>query len=128
MRTILEFTVPAVPPSYNESFKINFRAKQIYLSQEAKEFKKLLMLHVPMIDEKDFKPNSTLSIDLIFYDNWYYKNGNMRKKDVQNMDKIVIDSLFKLLPVDDCYIWINTNTKVQTLEMPHTVVRLNALD
>jgi hypothetical protein len=44
---LIEFTIPAIPPSYSASLKINFRLKQTYLSQDARRFKDKVKVYMP---------------------------------------------------------------------------------
>lgn len=109
----LTYTVPGLPPSYNQSFKIAFKLGSVYLSVDAKKYKQQVIIHTPHWDvayNKDLK----LRIDLEFRANWYYKNGKMKKKDIQNMDKLVIDAVFTKLGIDDSHVWYNSNSKVQS--------------
>ena len=113
------FSVPGVPPSYNMSFKINFRLRQIYLTQEARKFKDRVAIHLPYFTVPD---TAQVIINIKYHDNWYCKNGNLKKKDIQNMDKLIIDAIFKRLGIDDSQVWCNINCKIQSDKSPRTEI------
>ena len=120
MNTV-KFSVPGVPPSYNQSFKIAFKLKQVYLSPDAKRFKDKVMIHIPYFEIPD---EAKITIIIKYHDNWYYKNGKLKRKDVQNMDKLIIDAIFKRLGVDDSHVWCNVNVKVQNMEEIKTEITI----
>lgn len=117
MNVVTKFTIPAVPPSYNQNFQINYHMRQVYLSKEAREFKKLVYLYTPAIPA-GIKYTLLISI----YDDWYFKNGNMRKKDVQNLDKLLIDEVFRKIGQDDFMVWTSCISKVQSKKEQKTEV------
>jgi len=120
----LQFTVPNIPPSYTASFKINYGLKQTYLSQEARKFKDMVKIYMPHID---IDKNKLYSMHNEYYYDWYYKNGNVKKKDVQNMNRLLIDAVFRGLGIDDSVLFKVTDEKVQSHKCK-TVVKLYVED
>jgi len=55
-----------------------------------------------------------LKVTCAVYENWFFKNGTMVKKDVANREKFLIDSVFKGLEIDDRFIWEIIFKKVQS--------------
>ena len=110
----LTFTVPGIPPSYNKSIKINYRLRQIHLTQEARRFKDKVKIHMPYWE----LPDRVLlfSVRISYNSDWYYKNKKVRKKDVQNLDKLLIDAMFKALGRDDSFLFKVTNEKIQSIK------------
>lgn len=56
------------------------------------------------------------------HEDWYNKgNGLVKKKDVANREKFLIDSVFRALQIDDCYIFehvlIKKNSKKEFCKM-----------
>lgn len=107
----MEFKINTIPPTYNQHFKIDFRRRIIYLSKEAKEFKKLVFIHTPPYKIKE---GAMYQITIQVYSNWWCKNGNIRRKDIQNLDKLLIDAMFEKFGADDSVIF---RTRVEKLPL-----------
>lgn len=60
--------------------------------------------------------NVKLSVRVEIYENWHTKRGDIKKKDIANREKFLIDSVFKSLELDDCYIFEHTMFKIQSDE------------
>lgn len=107
----LLFTIEGLPPSYNVAFKINHRLRQTYLSPEARKYKDRIALSMPnwkLPSDKIY----IFNIDIEYYSKWKYNNKNIKKKDLQNLNKLLIDGIFKVLGRDDCFIWSITEKKM----------------
>ncbi len=67
-----------------------------------------------------------LSVTVEIYENWHTKKGAVKKKDIANREKFLIDSVFNALGLDDCFIFEHTMFKVQSEEekVAITVIRL----
>ena len=118
------FVVPAISPSYNRCFKINHGLKQTYLSTEARMFKDKVKLMMPSIKLPENVGDLKFSMLVEVYNNWYYKNGNMKKQDVQNMEKLIIDAVFEGIGIDDSHLWEVKLVKRQNKDKVKTVVTL----
>lgn len=46
-----------------------------------------------------------VSVELEVVDSWYFKNGNFRKADVQNVVKVVVDLVSEKQGWDDSQVW-----------------------
>ena len=68
----------------------------------------------------NFFLNSSLkySLNLVveMFENWYTKKGAVRKKDLANREKFLIDSIFKSLGLDDSFIFEHKMFKIQSNE------------
>lgn len=84
-----------------------------FLTKEAKELKE-------RIKARCMPDNSLVGVLLRvvveIHENWYYENGNIKKKDVANLEKFLIDSIFEGLGLDDKYIFEITMKKVLDTE------------
>jgi len=118
---LIEFCVPGSCPSYNASFKIAYALKQVYLSREAKEFKKKVMIYCPpcKVDDTDL-----VVLELDFISSWICNNGKLRKRDCQNMDKLLVDALFTKLGIDDSHLQKLTVQKIHSSTTEKTIVRV----
>ena len=60
--------------------------------------------------------NKKLSLTVEIFENWYTKKGAVRKKDLANREKFLIDSIFKSLGLDDSFIFEHKMFKIQSNE------------
>lgn len=60
------------------------------------------------------------------YENWRCKDGSIKKKDVANREKFLIDSVFEGLEIDDKFILEQTIRKVQSVQ-EFAVVTINPI-
>lgn len=105
--------IPLLPPSMNKLYAINYRTKSVYMTSEARNFKSQMKLFIT-----PFAINSSdkLSLKLDVNTNWYFNNGNLKKSDIQNLIKVVVDALSERLGFDDSQVWSFTANKVQASE------------
>lgn len=86
------------------------------LSPEAREFKD--MVEKLVLDLQLQPPEGRLMVSIRLHSpRWLLKDGlRIRKMDIQNREKAVIDSVFKALGVDDSNIWLISMEKVVDTE------------
>jgi hypothetical protein len=95
----LHFVLPSFPPSVNRLHKIDHVRRLVTLSDEVLLWKTRI---VPFIKPCRWAPSGLLKLVLEYESpDWICKNGNLRRKDSHNLDKIVIDSLFSKWGWDD---------------------------
>lgn len=95
------------------------------MKSEAKELRKEIENIVrPMPEFNGHK----LSVEVEVHENWLCKNGSIKKKDILNREKFMIDSIFGALQVDDKYIFDHRMIKVQDLEKEFCVIKIEVLD
>jgi Holliday junction resolvase RusA-like endonuclease len=119
----LRFTIDGIPPSYNKSCKINYGTRQLYLSKEARNFKDKVKISMPFWELPD--KELVFYIHNKYHANWFYKNGKPKKKDVQNMNRLLIDAIFQTLGRDDSVLWRVTDEKIHNPKEEFTLVELN---
>ena len=87
----IKITLDFLPPSVNEVYSW-YRKR--HKSQVYKDFMRDLEIFFMNHDKKyTIKDNEWLSIDYKFYFPLYFKNWNIRKKDVWNLEKTLTDWL-----------------------------------
>ena len=97
----------------NKLYAINYRTKQVYMTPEARQFKSQAKLFIsPFLVAKEDK----LSMKLDINTDWYFKNGNPKRSDIQNLIKVVVDMLSERLGFDDSQIWSFSANKIQSSE------------
>jgi Holliday junction resolvase RusA-like endonuclease len=105
--------IPLLPVSMNKLYAINYRTKQVYMTPEARQFKSQAKLFIsPFLVAKEDK----LSMKLDINTDWYFKNGNPKRSDIQNLIKVVVDMLSERLGFDDSQIWSFSANKIQSSE------------
>ena len=109
------FTVPFLPTSINKMYSYNYRTKQKYLVEEARHFKTAIKLACPPMSFSTKNP--FLDIYAEYHSpKWICKNGNVRKADGANLDKMLHDSIVEKLGLDDCMVFSWSGLKVLSLE------------
>ena len=107
-----KFKIPMLPQSVNSVYKVNYRTRQMYMSAEGKRFKDMAEKLTPKINFSSEKP--IIDIKIKYYGRWYCKNGNVRRVDGPNLDKILYDAIFKGLDLDDSLVFMWQGEKVQS--------------
>ena len=74
----------------------------------------------------EFNSDDKLKVNVLIYEDWFNLNGSVKKKDIQNREKFLIDSVFKSLSLDDKQIFECTFKKVQS-DHDHCIVEINIL-
>ena len=125
-KLIMEFTIPGIPPSYSASFKINYGLRQTYLSSSARKFKTTVKVHMPShkVAKLKLKPTDRLIMHNEYHQDWYFKNRKIKKQDCQNLNRLLIDAVFKGLGIDDSCLFAVVDEKIQNSKKKETVVKL----
>lgn len=121
----ISFKIDGLPPSYNKSFKVNYSFREIYLSPEVRVYKTKVKFLCPHLTVTD---TDKLRITIMYNHDWHYKNGKIRKKDIQNLDKILIDSIASRLNFDDSQFFEVHLFKVQNDKESFTIVNIEILE
>ncbi|MFI5405085.1 MAG: RusA family crossover junction endodeoxyribonuclease [Nitrososphaerales archaeon] len=108
--------IPEKIPSANGLYPTN-RMGFRYLPREGKEFKERIgnICNQELLNLGDTKPDFTdkkLVVKMWVSENWFNKDGTIKKKDLMNKEKFVIDSVFKGLNLDDSQIFVFLSRKI----------------
>jgi hypothetical protein len=122
---VVEFHIPRKPISVNSLYQILYTQRRVRLHPDAREFKDFFKRHVPLFHAEQ---TTKLAVDLAIHHDWFYKNGGFRKLDVQNMEKIIIDSIFEMVDPDDCQVWMGRWEKIQSTEVEGITVKVFAIE
>lgn len=107
------FTIPDLPTSVNKLYQVNFSHRVVYLSPQGRMYKNKVKLHMPPMT---FPDNAFFEVTLRMYGNWFYKNQKVKRIDIQNLIKILLDGIFERLGVDDSRIFALAAFKEQSEE------------
>ena len=104
-REIVRFTIPFLPPSMNSLYGISTKGGgvKVFLKSEGRTFKEKAKLFMP---PRTIPSSLLLDVEAKVYDQWFSVNGNVKKKDITNLDKILMDAIAeKYLDLEDQRIW-----------------------
>jgi Holliday junction resolvase RusA-like endonuclease len=112
----MKIIIPFKTPTINHLYWHRGSAK--IMKSEAKELQKQIISIVGGLNSQSplITPDTHLKVTTEIYEDWYYKNGDIAKKDVSNREKFLIDSVFKGLELDDKQIFEQTFKKIQSEE------------
>ena len=71
--------------------------------------------------------NCLLKVNIKIYEDWYCKNGAVKKKDIANREKFLIDAVFEALCLDDKFIFQEEIVKVQSLHEEKAIINIEEL-
>jgi len=115
---MIKIIIDKKTPSINHLYGHN-NLGHFYLKKEGKELRKYIFEkikdHISKDELKNFQ-NVKLSVTVEIHENWYTKKRAVKKKDVANREKFLIDSVFNALGLDDCFIFEHVMRKVQSDE------------
>lgn len=110
----MQITIPGPVPTTNHAFIQRGRFR--VLAPEARKFKEMvegivvgLNLEAPTEDK--------LMVSLRFHSaRWHNKDKSIKKRDLGNLEKLILDAIFKTLGVDDSHIFLLSLEKVVDVE------------
>ena len=123
-------TIDKKVPSINHLYWHRGNIKII--KKEARELKEYIDFCVKR-DVKLFNEeipfNKKLNVSIEIYENWLTKKNDVKRKDVDNRSKFLLDSIFKSLELDDKFIYELRTSKIQSNEEKAVVeIKMNSLD
>lgn len=95
----LQFVLPSFPPSINRLHKIDHSRRRVDTSDEVLLWRTRI---IPFVKPCRWPADWLLKLTLAYESpDWICKNGNLRRKDSHNLDKICIDAIFSKWGWDD---------------------------
>ena len=122
---LAEFKIEGKCPSYNSLFKINYNLKLIYLTQTAREFKRRVKILSPYISIPE---HCLIQFKIQVIQSWIYKNGKLKRADVQNMDKLLIDALCDKWGIDDSRVQKTSIEKIHSNKENYINIKIWSID
>ena len=121
--------IPFKTPSVNHLY--GFRGFRKYLKTEAKKLREeidKIVKSYPYSDKQDLK-DKPLKVVVYLYEDWYCLNGSVKRVDVDNRAKFLLDSVFNALGIDDRYIFELTMIKTTSLNdnENHAIIEIEPL-
>ena len=128
--------IPFKTPSANHLY-FHWRGVK-RLTQEARDLKKEIAetIFPPDIEkickirflEKEELKDMPLRVRVEIHENWYYKNGKIKRADVANREKFLIDAVFDALEIDDRNIFECTLVKCQDLDNEFSEIKIEIIE
>lgn len=122
----LQFKIPAIPPSVNQMYKINYKTRSVYLDPSVRDFKRTAFIHIPPIRLND---GTKLSVDVEYHGQFMNKgDGEIKRRDGQNLDKCLYDIIFEKFGIDDKHAWSGSWKKVNNPSEEFTLITINEME
>lgn len=112
------WVLPFLPISMNKLYGINYRTKSVYMMNDARNFKNKCKL---CIGNFPVEPEDRLRFSIEVHTDWFFKNGRVKKADIHNLIKVVVDSVSERLGFDDSQVFSFSANKIQSTENYCTV-------
>ena len=114
---MIQIKIPEKTPTVNHLFwhrgNMKIMTKEAReLRERIKEFCQTAIKDFPIEDLEGHK----LSVSVDIYENWLTKKNDIKKKDLMNREKFLIDSVFQGLGIDDKMIFQYHTKKIQSKE------------
>lgn len=108
--------IPFKTPTINHMYA--HRGNMKIMKATARKIQTEIIAIVDKIDiaEKNKLRLEKLAVSVEVHESWYTNAGTVRKKDVANREKFLIDSIFKALAIDDSNIWALRFLKINSEE------------
>jgi len=103
-------TIPFKTPTINHLYWHKGNIKII--KKEARELREKIKEIVDNLPIIIMAGNLKVNIDI--HEDWLCKDGSVKRKDILNREKFLVDSVFDALGIDDKYIYEHTMRKVQS--------------
>ena len=126
----MKYLIKGKTPSVNHLYGHN-KFGSVYMKPEAKK------IRIDIIKDVELQANGQgfnfnewsgrlLKVITTIFEDWYTKKNTVKKKDVANREKFLIDSIMLGLGLDDQFIWEHTMRKsvVDTEEEYHSEVEI----
>ena len=92
----------------NSIYNVMFGLRRIELKPEVRLYKNNMKVYVPAWE---LSHDEMVAVELEVVENWFFKNGNFKKADVQNVGKVLIDLISEKQGWDDSQVWSFGATK-----------------
>ena len=112
---IFQIKLPFKTPTINHLYwhKGNMKIMKTEAKKLREDISKIVVSRLPFVCSN---LNSGLKVTVEIHENWLTKKGEVKKKDVANREKFLIDSVFGALGIDDKFIFQHHISKVQDTE------------
>lgn len=123
------FTLPDLPPSTNELMaptrpNIHSNAQRWEIKPEWKQWRSTMLRYVKVLD---IAKSSIVRVDLWFFYDWYYKNGELKRMDSQNLINFAVNTVAAKQSWDDKVCKHGSWGSTHDAQRPRVAVRLTEM-
>ncbi len=121
-----EILFPFKTPTINHLYwhRGNIKIMKTEAKKLRKEIKELINKW-PIDKEKLFDKHLRVRVEV--HEDWITKKGEVKRKDVANREKFLIDSVFDAIGIDDKFIFEHNIVKCQNSTNEYVVVKIETL-
>lgn len=109
MKIIIPFKTPTINHLYWHKGNMKI------MTTEAKKLRERIN-EICFFLDKTGLGNKKIDMFIDIYENWETKKGEIKKKDLLNREKFLVDSIFEAIGIDDKFIFKQTFRKIQSDE------------
>jgi Holliday junction resolvase RusA-like endonuclease len=108
---VIEIPLKTLSVNHLYGFKGHFR----FIKKEGREIRNFIQCHIiaQRIDVSEYI-NKKLKVEVDIYEDWMTKKGEIKRTDLSNREKFLVDSVFEVLKLDDKQIFEHTMRKIQS--------------
>ena len=120
--------IPFRTPTVNHLYCYTRRG--CFMKKEAKELRKEI---VKIVDKQPTEEiaslkNKILGVDVAIFERWYNLDGiTVKKMDIANREKFLIDSVFEGLGIDDKFVFYQSMRKLHSTTNEHAIITIEVL-
>lgn len=97
-KVCLSFTIPTLPPSSNSLYNVLFNQRRVELKPEARAWRSVAKEFIPPFKVKEAE---WVDVCILLTGDWLTKEGKIRKTDVTNREKLILDAICSKQGWDD---------------------------
>jgi len=120
----MKITIPFKTPTLNHLYW--HRGNMKIMKREAKELREKINNIVSKINN-DLNNDSKLKVLVEIYENWFNKDNTIKRIDVLNREKFLIDSIFNSIGIDDKNIFDCQFIKKQS-NKEQSIITINTIE
>lgn len=106
-------------------YKINYRTRKCYLDESVRVFKRAAIPHIPPITISE---NTKVLLEVEYHGKFLNKDGSLKRRDGQNLDKALYDIIFEVIGVDDKVVWEGSWSKIHNPDEEFTIITIKELE
>jgi Holliday junction resolvase RusA-like endonuclease len=95
----------------NSLYNVIFHQRRVVMKPEVGAYKTQMKVFVPRFSVTE---NDRVSMSCEVVQDWFFKNGKLKRQDVHNMSKVLVDLVAEKMGFDDSQVWSFTMTKTDS--------------
>lgn len=112
----MQIIIPFKTPTVNHLYTRNRFGNQCKTGEANKLKKEINEIVEERTHHEAIYYNQKLKVTIEIHEDWYCKNLSVKKKDIANREKFLVDAIFDSLGLDDKFIFEESIKKIQSDE------------